>query len=441
MENKELFKKGIKYISIFLLILFATVSLPMIGDKEYGILPYIFLMFDLYVISFLFSNLTWKNILLAVMAYITILLLLNFENIIYILYLLILLPIIFIPKILETIFNIPREKYSWDKPSKFYFYISMFIPVVGFIMWCVFVNHKPNSARSAGRGALCSVLFFILFMLCLRLINYSVSFVNNNILVEEYTNTYNIHLNTEMSDNLDKYDFEMTVTYTGNKEYLDRFKEMYEDEIFPDNQLSIDFSDIKTTNNNSYDLIPYIENYIDEFFKNYITIYKNENSYSSLEYIKYKIKEKEIIVKELVLDDEEILLNYAVDSFNDYNGVKLKAGDKVDVYLIDEENRVFVKIINNSRLLSAKNDNGENITYGIPSMFILAVKEKEFIDYRNALTYTALSSVRTIIIKHDSTLSLNNYEELESIDDYNDMRLNSNEVPTETFGIIGEVQE
>lgn len=342
---------------------------------------------------------------------------------------------------LEKIFNKPREKYNWDKPPKFYFYISMFIPIVGFIMWCVFVNHKPNSAKSAGSGALCNILLSIIIVLSARLINYSVSFVNNNILVEEYTNTYNIHLNTEVSDNLDKYDFEMTVTYTGNKEYLDRFKEMYEQRIFPDNQLIIDFDDIEATNNNTYDLIPYIENYIDEFFKNYITIYKNENSYSSLEYIKYKIKEKEIIVKELVLDDEEILLNYAVDSFNDYNGVKLKVGEKVDVYLIDEENQVFVKIINNSTLLGIKNDSGENITNGIPSMFILATTEKEFIDYRNVEKYTALSSARAIIIKHGSTLSLNNYEELESVDDYNDMRLNSNEVPTETFGIIGEVQE
>lgn len=343
---------------------------------------------------------------------------------------------------LEKIFNKPREKYNWDKPPKFYFYISMFIPIVGFIMWCVFVNHKPNSAKSAGSGALCNILLSIIIVLSAWLINYSVSFVNNNILVEEYTNTYNIHLNTEMSDNLDKYDFEMTVTYTGNKEYLDRFKEMYEQRIFPNNQLNIDFDDIEETNNNTYDLIPYIENYIDEFFNNYITMYKSADAYSSLEYIKYKIKEKEIIVKELVLDDEEILLNYAVDSFNDYNGVKLKVGDKVDVYFIDEENKVFFKIINNSTLLGIKNASGENITSGIPSMFILTVKDSYIIDFINAFTYNSSSNrFRTVIIKHGSTFSLNNYEELESIDDYNDMRLNSNEVPTETFGIIGEVQE
>lgn len=343
---------------------------------------------------------------------------------------------------LEKIFNKPREKYNWDKPPKFYFYISMFIPIVGFIMWCVFVNHKPNSAKSAGSGALCNILLSIIIVLSAWLINYSVSFVNNNILVEEYTNTYNIHLNTEMSDNLDKYDFEMTVTYTGNKEYLDRFKEMYEDEIFPDNQLSIDFSDIKTTNNNSYDLIPYIKNYIDEFFKNYITIYKSADAYSSLEYIKYKIEEKEIIVKGLEFNDGEILFNYTVNSFNDYNGVKLKAGDKVDVYFIDEENKVFLKIINNSTLLSIKNANGENISSGTPSTFILTVKDSYIIDFINAFTYNSSSNrVRTVIIKHGSTLSLNNYEELESIDDYIDMSLNSNEVPTETFGIIGEVQE
>ena len=143
----------------------------------------------------------------------------------------------------------------------------------------------------------------------------------------------------------------------------------------------------------------------------------------------------------LEFNDGEILLSYTVDSFNDYNGVKLKVGEKVDVYLIDEENQVFVKIITNSTLLGIKNDSGENITNGIPSMFILATTEKEFIDYRNVEKYTALSSARAIIIKHGSTLSLNNYEELESVDDYNDMRLNSNEVPTETFGIIGEVQE
>ena len=66
-------------------------------------------------------------------------------------------------------------------------------------------------------------------------------------------------------------------------------------------------------------------------------MYKSANSYSSLEYIKYKIKEKEIIVKELVLDDERVILPYLVNSFNDYNGVKLKVGDRLDVYLIDEE--------------------------------------------------------------------------------------------------------
>lgn len=339
---------------------------------------------------------------------------------------------------LEKIFNKPREKYNWDKPPKFYFYISMFIPIVGFIIWCVFVNHKPNSAKSAGSGALCNILLSIIIVLSAWLINYSVSFVNNNILVEEYTNTYNIHLYTSGLGFLDKYDFEMTVTYTGNKEKLYIFKEMYEQGIFPDNQLIIDFDDIdiKATDKNSYDLIPYIENYIDDFFNKY----KSADDYS-LEYIKYKIKEKEIIVKGLEFNDGEILLSYPVDSFNDYNGVKLKAGDKVDVYFIDEENQVFVKIINNSTLLGIQNASGENITNGIPSMFTLATKEKEFIDFRNVEKYTALSSVRAVIIKHGSTLSLNNYEELESVDDYNDMRLNSNEVPTETFGIIGEVQE
>ena len=339
---------------------------------------------------------------------------------------------------LEKIFNKPREKYNWDKPPKFYFYISMFIPVVGFIMWCVFVNHKPNSAKSAGSGALCNILLSIIIVLSAWLINYSVSFVNNNILVEEYTNTYNIHLDTNEFGFLDKYDFELTVTYTGNKEKLYIFKEMYERGIFPDNQLIIDFDDIdiKATDKNSYDLIPYIENYIDDFFNKY----KSADDYS-LEYIKYKIKEKEIIVKELVLDDEEVILPYLVNSFYDHNEVKLKVGDKVDIYLIDEENQVFVKIINNSRLLSVKNDNGENITNGTPTVFSLATTEKEFIDFRSVAKYTALSNVKTVIIKHGSTLSLNNYEELESVDDYNDMRLNSNEVPTETFGIIGEVQE
>ena len=338
---------------------------------------------------------------------------------------------------LEKIFNKPREKYNWDKPPKFYFYISMFIPVVGFIMWCVFVNHKPNSAKSAGSGALCNILLSIIIVLSVWLIRYSVSFVNNNIFVEEYTNTYNIHLDTNEFGFLDKYDFELTVTYTGNKEKLYIFKEMYEQGIFPSNQLIIDFDDIEATDKNSYDLIPYIENYIDDFFNKY----KSADDYS-LEYIKYKIKEKEIIVKGLEFNDGEVLFNYAVDSFNDYNGVKLKAGDKVDVYYIDEENKVFLKIINNSTLLGIRNANGENISSGTPSMFILSVKDSYKIDFINAFTYNLSSNrFRTIIIKHGSTFSLNNYEELESIDDYIDMRSNSNEVPTETFSIIGEVQE
>ena len=71
---------------------------------------------------------------------------------------------------LEKIFNKPREKYNWDKPPKFYFYISMFIPVVGFIIWCVFVNHKPNSAKSAGSGALCNILLSIIIVLSVWLL-------------------------------------------------------------------------------------------------------------------------------------------------------------------------------------------------------------------------------------------------------------------------------
>lgn len=35
---------------------------------------------------------------------------------------------------LERKYNKPREKNSYDKLPKFYFYISMFIPIVGFIM-------------------------------------------------------------------------------------------------------------------------------------------------------------------------------------------------------------------------------------------------------------------------------------------------------------------
>ena len=62
----------------------------------------------------------------------------------------VLIIIITLSIFLESIFNKMKEKYKWDNPPKFYFYLSIFIPIVGFIMWCVFVNHKPNSARSSG---------------------------------------------------------------------------------------------------------------------------------------------------------------------------------------------------------------------------------------------------------------------------------------------------
>ena len=116
----------------------------------------------------------------------------------------VLIIIITLSILLESIFNKMKDKYKWDTPPKLYFYLSIFIPLVGFIMWCVFVNHKPNSARSSGRGALCSVLLYLLTFVSLIYMSFIIDTLSSAIYElgrDSYTHTINVELSI-----CDRYD-------------------------------------------------------------------------------------------------------------------------------------------------------------------------------------------------------------------------------------------
>ena len=302
--------------------------------------------------------------------------------------------------LLEKKFNKFRDKYEWDKPPKFYFYIG----IVGFIMWCIFVNHKPNSARSSGRGALCSILLQVLVILGIFAVRYSITFARDYIFVDEYTETYNVIIDSSIE--LDKKETTVTINFKGYKEYIKKFKEYSSELIFPNKTITLYLKDTNIEDFDSYDLVPYIEEYINSFKK-----------------------------------QDEIALYIPINTMKDYNDDILNVGDGVDVYLIDDSQKVFVKLLNNIKIIAFKDNYAETITSGTPTTFFTSCKEEDCMNYRKASYYQNLEKINIVIIKHNKKLELNDYQEVDSVNTYIEMKKNSNEVPYETFGIEDNIEE
>lgn len=56
----------------------------------------------------------------------------------------------------------PRED---DNPSPIYAIVGFFIPICGFIMWCILVNTKPKTAKMAGIACIIGfIINFIIFI-------------------------------------------------------------------------------------------------------------------------------------------------------------------------------------------------------------------------------------------------------------------------------------
>ena len=53
--------------------------------------------------------------------------------------------------------------------------LGFFIPIVGLILYLVWKNDKPKSAKSAGKGALISVILSVVFYLIAIIISFSVA--------------------------------------------------------------------------------------------------------------------------------------------------------------------------------------------------------------------------------------------------------------------------
>ena len=62
-------------------------------------------------------------------------------------------------------------------------------------------------------------------------------------------------------------------------------------------------------------------------------------------------------------------------------------------------------------------------------------------NYRKASYYQNLEKINIVIIKHNKKLELNDYQEVDSVNTYIEMKKNSNEVPYETFGIEDNIEE
>ena len=144
----------------------------------------------------------------------------------------VLIIIITLSIFLESIFNKIKDKYKWDNPPKFYFYLSIFIPFVGFIMWCVFVNHKPNSARSSGRGALCSVLLYLLTFVSAFYMSFVIDKVSSIIYElgrDNYIHTLNVDLSIcdkyKLAYVLEDDSLEVKVKYRDKKDVIKLLKE------------------------------------------------------------------------------------------------------------------------------------------------------------------------------------------------------------------------
>ena len=145
---------------------------------------------------------------------------------------------------LEKLINKLNPKYEQDKPPKSYFYLSLFLPIIGFIMWCVFVNHKPNTANSCGKGALSafllSIILGIIGVISFFIISFSTNFIQNTFLMKEITIHYTLvpmYYNEEANViklSQDKFDLKIRgleedlETFAGRYLLSDNFQNEYE---------------------------------------------------------------------------------------------------------------------------------------------------------------------------------------------------------------------
>lgn len=145
---------------------------------------------------------------------------------------------------LEKLINKLNPKYEQDKPPKSYFYLSLFLPIIGFIMWCVFVNHKPNTANTCGKGALSafllSIILGIIGVISFFIISFSTNFIQNTFLMKEITIHYTLvpmYYNEEanvIKFSHDKFDLKIRgleedlETFAGRYLLSDNFQNEYE---------------------------------------------------------------------------------------------------------------------------------------------------------------------------------------------------------------------
>jgi len=222
------------------------------------------------------------------------------------------------------------DKYNWDKPPKIYFYVSMFLPIVGFIMWCVLVNHKPNSAKLTIKGCLCSLLLPILtFIISLPIYFVSAgisSTLRNTIYSDSYTETYNIELIYNQDAHIvEADDLDVKITFKGYKDDLEKFKKSEDfKKYFESNQLSISLKTCQET----CDLSSIIEYYVKNSTKKYNLKYKIDNK------IIAKIYDK-ISTVITVYSEEDTHIQY--DTL-------------VDLYLYSSDDKVYAKIGNKIKL-------------------------------------------------------------------------------------------
>ena len=59
------------------------------------------------------------------------------------------------------------ENSKEDKGGFWWSCLGFFVPMVGFILWLVWRDEKPKTAKVLGIGALISTIIFIAFYICL----------------------------------------------------------------------------------------------------------------------------------------------------------------------------------------------------------------------------------------------------------------------------------
>ena len=250
----------------------------------------------------------------------------------------VLIIIITLSIFLESIFNKIKDKYKWDNPPKFYFYLSIFIPFVGFIMWCVFVNHKPNSARSSGRGALCSVLLYLLTFISLFYMSFVIDIVGSikyDLRSDNYIHTLNVDLSIcdefKQAYVLEDDNLEVKVKYSDDKEVIKLLKEGY---ILKEVEIRFCYKEIQKENPKEfYD----IKNNVEELIEDWI---ERDSIVSNLE---YEILDNRIIAK-LYNRVSTNVSGFISDSIN------IEKDTLVDVYIYSENEKEYSKIVEKARL-------------------------------------------------------------------------------------------